>query len=170
MPPADLQQRYLALLEEHRRLLYKVARAYGRTAADRDDLVQEMVAQAWKSFPRYDARWRFSTWLYRIALNVAISFQRRESTRRQHLAPAGAEMLEVIGQPDTEPAEDVALLYQFIGRLDPLNRALMLLYLDGQSQGEIAEVLGISVSNVSTRVGRLKARLRDDFQEVGHLN
>jgi RNA polymerase sigma factor (sigma-70 family) len=169
MDALDRQERFLAFLEEHRRLLYKVARAYGWTGSDRDDLLQEMAVQAWSSFPRYDAHRRFSTWLYRIALNVAISFQRRESTRRQHLAPAGAEMLEITGEADFEPAEDVALLYRFIGQLDALNRALMLMYLDGQSQAEIGEVLGISPTNVSTRVGRLKERLRDDFREVGNL-
>ena len=169
MDASDSQQRFLALLEEHRRLLYKVARAYGRTAADREDLVQEMAAQAWKSFGRYDGRWRFSTWLYRVALNVAISFQRREATRALHVAPGGDALLEGLGQADPETAEDVALLYKFIDRLDALNRALLLLYLDGQSHAEIGEVLGISPANVSTRVGRLKERLRDDFRDVGEL-
>src|SRR5271165_2437066 len=169
MHPPELQERFLGLLEEHRRLLYKVARAYGRTDADREDLVQEMAIQAWKSFPRFDARWRFSTWLYRVALNVAISFQRRESTRRQHLEPGGADLVEVSAEANAEPSEEVALLYRFIGRLDALNRALMLMYLDGQSHAEIGEVLGISAANVSTRVGRLKERLREDFREVGGL-
>ncbi len=166
MSVTDPKERFLALLEEHRRLLYKVARAYGRSAEDREDLVQEMAVQAWKSFPRYDERWRFSTWLYRVALNVAISFQRRERTRALYIAPGGETLLESIGQADPEPAEDVALLYQFIGRLDPLNCALMLLYLDGQSQAEIGEVLGIRPGNVSTRVGRLKERLREDFRSL----
>jgi len=170
MSAADLQERFLALLEEHRRILYKVARAYGRTAADQEDLVQEMAVQAWKSFRRYDDRWRFSTWLYRVALNVAISFRRREHTRALHVAPDGEELLTRVGQADPEPAEDVALLYRFIGQLDPLNRALLLLYLDGQSQAEIGEVLGISPTNVSTRVGRLKERLREDFRAVGNLH
>jgi len=169
MPSQPSQAQFVALLGEHRRLLYKVARAYGRTGADREDLLQEMAVQAWKSFPRYDAGLRFSTWLYRVALNVAISFQRRETTRGRHVEPEGARPLEVAGQPDVEPAEDVALLYQFIDRLDSLNRALMLMYLDGQSHAEIAEVLGISAGNVATRVGRLKQRLRDDFREVGNL-
>ncbi len=169
MASAELQQRFLALLDENKRHLYKVARAYGRTPPDRDDLVQETVVQAWKSFPRYDGRWRFSTWLYRIALTVAISYQRRESTRRQHLAPAGAEALEVAGQADADSGEDIGLLYRFIGQLDALNRALMLMYLDGQSQAEIADVLGITATNVSTRVGRLKQRLKDDFRDAGNL-
>jgi RNA polymerase sigma factor (sigma-70 family) len=169
MNASDPRERFLALLEEHRRLLYKVARAYGRTGPDREDLVQEMAVQAWKSFPRYDGRWRFSTWLYRVALNVAISFQRRETTRALHTAPGGEEVLQGIGRAAPEPTEDVALLYTFIDRLDGLNRALMLMYLDGQSQAEIGEVLGISTTNVSTRVGRLKERLREDFRAVGEL-
>ncbi|HYH98261.1 RNA polymerase sigma factor [Hyalangium sp.] len=163
MPEQDRQERFLALLEDHRRILYKVARAYGRTDADRDDLVQETIAQLWRSFPRYDPRFRFSTWMYRIALNVAISFQRRESTRTQHLAAAGEEFLQVVGKGDVEPTEEVALLYQSIGRLDDLNKALAMLYLDGHSHAEIAEVLGISTTNVATRIGRLKERLRSEL-------
>lgn len=169
MTGSDQPDRFLALLEAHRRILYKVARIYGQTTADRDDLVQETIVQLWRSFPRYDAQFRFSTWMYRIALNVAISFQRRESLRHRHLDPAGDRVLEVIGEVNVEPAEDVALLYRAIARLDDLNKALALLYLDGQSHAEIAEVLGISTTNVATRIGRLKDKLRDDFRNAGRL-
>ncbi len=143
-----------------------MARVYGRTGADRDDLVQETTVQLWRSYPRYDARLKFSTWMYRIALNVAISFQRRESTRSQHLAPAGDEVLQVIGEGDAEPDEEVALLYRAIGRLDDLNKALAMLYLDGHSHAEISEVLGITATNVATRIGRLKDKLRDSLREA----
>lgn len=156
--------RFLALLEEHRRILYKVARVYGGAGMEPDDLVQETIAQLWQSFPRYDARLRFSTWMYRVALNVAISFQRREGTRKQHLAPESQEMLEVARDVDGPPSEDLALLYQSISRLDDLSKALAMLYLDGHSHADIAEVLGISATNVSTRIGRLKDRLRADMQ------
>jgi RNA polymerase sigma factor (sigma-70 family) len=165
MSEPNLHERFLALIEGHRRILYKVAQAYGRTAADRDDLVQEMVAQLWRSFPRYDARLRFSTWMYRIALNVSISFQRRESTRRQHVAPTGEEMLQVVGEEKPAQTEELALLYQSIARLDDLNKALAMLYLDGHNHAEIAEVLGITTTNVATRIGRLKERLRNDVRD-----
>jgi RNA polymerase sigma factor (sigma-70 family) len=166
MTGPDPQERFLALLEAHRGILYKVARAYGRTEPDRDDLVQETIVQLWKAFPRYDAKLRFSTWMYRVALNVAISFQRRESTRRQHLVPEGEEMLEVAGVQATEPDEEVARLYGAIARLDDLNKALVLLYLDGHSHAEISEVVGITATNVGTRIGRLKERLKDDVRKA----
>jgi RNA polymerase sigma-70 factor (ECF subfamily) len=164
MTGPDRQANFLALLEDHRRILYKVARAYSRTTADQDDLVQETVVQLWRAFPRYDARYRFSTWMYRIALNVAISFQRRESTRRQHLTPAGDEVLQIASGAQAAPAEEIELLYRAISRLDDLNKALVLLYLDGHSQVEMAEVLGISATNVGTRLGRLKEHLRDELR------
>ncbi|MDY7232892.1 RNA polymerase sigma factor [Hyalangium rubrum] len=166
MAELDPQERFLALVEDHRRILYKVARAYGRTASDQDDLVQETIVQLWKSFPRYDARYPFSTWMYRIALNVAISFQRRESTRHQHLTAAGDEVLQVVGEAGSEPTEEIELLYRSIAQLDDLNKALAMLYLDGHSHAEIAEVLGISTTNVATRIGRLKERLRDHLRDM----
>jgi RNA polymerase sigma factor (sigma-70 family) len=170
MTDTDTRESFRALLEEHRRILYKVARAYGRSEADREDLVQEMAVQLWRAFPRFDARFRFSTWMYRVALNVAISFHRREATRHQHLAPVGDEMLEVAAEADRGPDEDVRRLYQCISRLDDMNKALALLYLDGHSHSETAEVLGISPTNVSTRLSRLKERLRREFHEAGSLS
>ncbi len=167
MADQDRQTRFLRLLKEHRRILYKVSRAYGRTAEDRDDLVQETVVQLWRAFPRYDARFRFSTWMYRIALNVAISFQRRESTRQHHVTAVGDEVLLAVSAAELEPEEGLALLYRCIERLDDLSKGLVLLYLDGHSHAEISEVLGISTSNVGTRLGRLKDKLRDELRTEG---
>jgi RNA polymerase sigma factor (sigma-70 family) len=174
MPAAADQTRFLALLDEHRRILHKVARAYGRSLADRDDLVQETAIQLWRAFPKYDPALKFSTWMYRIALNVAISHHRSE-TARQRVIPAGttesqARALEVAGMADATPEdEDISLLYRVIGELDDLNRALAMLYLDGQDHREIAAVLGITTTNVATRIGRLKDRLREAFRNAGHL-
>jgi len=166
----DAQVRFLAHIEGHRGILYKVARAYGRSTADRDDLVQETVAQLWRAYPRYDARFRFSTWMYRIALNVAISWRRREQTRERHLVADGEAVLQFAGAPDPrEDDEDLALLYRCIDRYDDLNKALLMLYLDGRSHQEISEVLGITPTNVATKIGRLKDRLREDFRAAGHL-
>jgi len=166
MAEPDRHSRFLALLEAHRRILYKVARVYGGPGVEADDLVQETIAQLWQSFPRYDERLKFSTWMYRVALNVAISFQRREGTRKRHLAPESQEMLEVARDVEGPPSEDLALLYQSIARLDDLSKALAMLYLDGHGHADISEVLGISTANVSTRIGRLKDRLRADMKSL----
>jgi RNA polymerase sigma factor (sigma-70 family) len=158
------QPRFEHLLREHRGIVYKVAGIYSRNAADRDDLVQEIGAQLWRSFGRYDeARAKFSTWMYRIALNVAISQARRERwSDADRFEPLDRHHLDTVGggEPIQEPDERLHALYAFIGRLDPLNRALILLYLDDRSYGEIADILGISETNVATKISRIKQTLR----------
>ena len=156
------QQQFAALLHEHRGIVFKVARLYSRSAADRDDLVQEISIQLWRSFARYDAaRAKFSTWMYRVALNVAIS-QMRRVRRTEQFEPLQAYHLESVGaeRDSAEPDERLTALYVFIGRLDPLNRALILLYLEDRSYAEMAEILGISETNVATKISRIKQKLR----------
>jgi RNA polymerase sigma-70 factor (ECF subfamily) len=151
-------QRFEALLAEHERLVLKVASAYARTADERRDLAQEIATQLWRAFDRYDERLgKFSTWLYRIALNVAIS-QLRRARRLEPLEPH-LETLEAPGAAGA-PDERVRALYRAIGELDPLNRALLLLYLEDRPYAEIAEILGITESNVATKINRLKHALR----------
>jgi len=156
---ASAQDRFLTMLDEHKKILYKVASSYCRSTADRPDLVQEIVVQLWRSFDRYDESYRFSTWMYRIALNVAISFYRGEARRSRHTVPAEDSILEIAAE---EPAEDggLQLLYELIAELDELDRALILLYLDGNRYDTIAEILGISETNVGTKISRIKQRLR----------
>jgi RNA polymerase sigma factor (sigma-70 family) len=171
-PSPEQKAQFVALLTSHRGLLYKVARLYGRSASERSDLAQEIVLNLWRAYPRYDARLKFSTWMYRIGLNVAISWRRRETTQTRHLVPSGEEVLQNAADIDTPVAGadcDLALLYTSIGRLDGLDLALVMLYLDGLSHQEISAVLGITTTNIATRIGRLKQRLRDDFRAAGHL-
>jgi RNA polymerase sigma-70 factor (ECF subfamily) len=159
------QERFLGLLDAHRKILFKVAGSYARGAEDRRDLVQEMVVQLWRSFDRYDPALRFSTWMYRIALNVAISSLRSESRRARTFVPAEDEILALATAPaGTADIEgDLRAMWQAIDGLDALDRALLILYLDGQSHGTIAEVLGLSPTNVGTKIGRIKNRLRRDM-------
>ncbi|HKR77369.1 MAG TPA: sigma-70 family RNA polymerase sigma factor [Rhodanobacter sp.] len=156
------QQRFEALWREHRGIVLKVAGVYARNAEERIDLAQEIGAQLWRSFASYDERRaKFSTWLYRIALNVAISQLRRTNGEAGRLEPLDEWHLQTIaGEPLPEPDERVAALQAFIGELDALNRALILLYLEDRSYAEIAEVLGISATNVATKINRIKQKLR----------
>ena len=141
-------------------MLGQVARAYTRSDADRADLESEMVAQLWRAYPRYDAARSFSTWMYRIALNVAISSSRR---RRELLRIDEAATAPAPDPSSTERDQQLRSLQRFVSSLPPLDRALVLLYLDERSQKEIAEVLGITESNVSTRIHRIKQRLREQL-------
>lgn len=168
----DRKAQFVELLQAHRGLLYKVSRAFGRSAAERADLVQEVVVNLWQAYPRYDDRLKFSTWMYRIALNVAISWRRREKTQTQHLAASGEVILENIADLETGAFEadvDLTLLYTSIHRFGALDRALLLLYLDGLSHQEISAVLGITATHISTKIGRLKERLREYFRTAGRL-
>ena len=157
------QDEFLILLDQHKKILHKIAGSYGRTAADRQDLVQEMVVQLWRSFSSYDHRYRFSTWMYRVALNVSISFHRSEARRSRHIVPAEDSILEIAAEAPVPANEDVRLLYEAMARLAELDRALLLLHLDGNTYDTIAEVLGISETNVGTKLSRLKQRLRRDL-------
>ena len=153
------------LLESHRAIVFRVARTYCRHPDDRDDLVQEIAVQLWRAWPGYDSTRPFATWMYRIALNVAIGYVRNESHRRQHVAPLDDELHDIADDSgvDHETEQRVRLLQGFIERQAPLDRALLLLYLDERGQREIAEILGLSETNVSTKIGRLKQRVRAEL-------
>jgi len=162
MTTAELQGRFQSLIEEHKKILYKVCNSYCRNRDDREDLAQEIIVQLWRSFGGFDERYRFSTWMYRIALNVAISFYRRASTKARHVLSDNERVLEAVDER-ANPPDDIQLLYQVIDGLDPLNKALMLLYLDGNSYAEVAEVLGISETNVATKISRLKKTMKEQL-------
>lgn len=149
------------LIEQHRGILFKVAKAYCPLEEEREDLIQEMMIHIWQAFPRYNAQYKSSTWIYRIALNVAISYYRKKTTqqRRQQVL----QVQPVTETDQTEKEQQFQLLEQFISELKELDRALMVLYLEDRSHAEIAEILGISPSNVATKIGRIKDKLKQRF-------
>lgn len=161
----DSREAFAALLERHRGILFKVAGSWARSPEDRADLMQEIAVQLWRAWPRYDPARAFSTWMYRIALNVAIGFGRGDGRRRRHHVPLDAELHDVADHnaTDHEAEQRIELLQRFIRVQKPLERALLILYLDERPQREIADILGISEANVSTKIGRLKQRIRNEF-------
>jgi RNA polymerase sigma factor (sigma-70 family) len=163
-PMADASSdRFDALLRQHRGIVLKIAGSYAHGAEDRADLAQDIAAQLWRAWPGYDPARSFSTWMYRIALNTAISWLRGESLRRRHAVPLDEALHDPAaeGADDHEESERLRLLQRFIDTLDPLNRALLVLYLEERSSREMAEILGLGESNVTTRISRLKQRLRE---------
>jgi RNA polymerase sigma factor (sigma-70 family) len=153
---------FLQRLAPHRAILYKVANAYCARREERGDLIQEIVAELWRAFPRFDARAAFSTWMHQIAVNVAISHFRGESRRIRDALPIEEFGLD-LRAADAEMArdeDDLFALHQLIAQLDEVNRALILLYLEGHGQDEIGAMLGLSATNVATRINRIKLRLQ----------
>ena len=150
------------LLARHCGIVLKVAASYALHREDRAELAQEIQLQLWRAWPGYDPARSFPTWMYRIALNVAIDHVRRQGGQRGR-AEAFDECLHdgAAPGPDSALHDQLRLLQDFIRSRAPFERALLLLYLEERSTREIAEVLGIGESNVTTRISRLKQRLRE---------
>jgi len=125
--------------------------------------LRRIIIQLWQSFEKYDESRRFSTWMYRIALNVAISFYRREKTRTRYVISDEEHLLEAANESESQ-SDEIRVLYEFIDGLDSLNKALVLLYLDGNNYQEIAEIVGISETNVATKISRLKSKMKQELK------
>jgi RNA polymerase sigma-70 factor (ECF subfamily) len=151
-------------LSLHKGLLFKVVHAYAFTWHDRDDLFQEIITQVWNSIPRFRAESSVATWLYRVALNSALAWSRKERKHRDRtqsmegLEPALREI------PQSED-QRLGWLYEQIGQLDHVDRSLSLLLLDGYSYREMADTLGISESYVGVKINRIKAHLKNLTKE-----
>lgn len=157
-------QEFTDLIRRHAALIHKIAYTYCRDVTDREDIVQEVTLQLWRSRDRYDERYQETTWVYRIALNVAISFYRRERRHREGHLPLDTHAI-TIETPQTGLSDDVQLLLRCIEDLSALDKALVLLYLDGNDHASIAGVLGVSESNVGTKLHRIKNKLRIALNE-----
>lgn len=156
----SLEDAFVDYLESHKRLLLKVASAYCPDSIERQDLVQDMVLQLWKAFPKYDgSRGSSSTWTYRIALNVAISHLRKARTRRQAQQQYG-QLQPLLEWHDSQLDERLEHLYRCMEKLKPVDKAILILHLEGLKNKEVAHIMGMSPTAISTRMQRIKAKLK----------
>lgn len=155
---------FTELLQLHKGIIIKVCNSYCSRAGEKDDLAQEIVYNLWKAYKTYSPDYKFSTWMYRIALNVAVSFYRKEKRSLQFSSLS--ENLIVFNDESNkgdELEENLNLLKRFIQELKEIDKSIMLLYLDDKNYKEIAEITGISESNVGTRINRIKTYLKTKF-------
>lgn len=153
---------FVAALQAHQGILYKVARTCCDQPEERADLIQDIIVELWRAWPRFDQQSRFSTWMYRIAMNVAISLHRSRQRRPQTrdwlqlsgLDLAAAERELVSGD------DDLHALLALLANFDPIDRALVLLYLEGHDHAELAELTGLNAGTVAVRIHRIKQRLQ----------
>ena len=161
------KEEFLKRIEEHKLIIYKICNSYCKNASNRDDLAQEIIYQLWKSYSHFNGTVKFSTWMYRVALNVAITFYRKTKS---------SEAIIKLGEPDIEIEDDkdntgeleknINTLQQFINELKELDKALMILYLEDKKYIEISEILGITETNVATRISRIKDKLKQQFSTL----
>jgi len=165
MSEKEKQQQFQKLIEQHKGILFKVARTYCQQEEDRQDLIQEIRIQVWRSLDKYNDKYQISTWLYRISLNVAISFYRKNAKRHENTIPLNEQVSEIKEIDSTQKEEQIKELMSFIYKLNDLDKALMLLYLENKNHTEIADILGISKSNVGTKIGRIKEKMKIQFSQ-----
>lgn len=151
------ESQFLALIKEHQRIIHKICRLYRDSREDREDLFQEIVFQLWKGLPAFKGNAKFSTWLYRIALNTAIASFRKKK-------PLVAYTPVLPDRPDQPQDEEAALreerLFAVLKQLDDDEKAIITLYLDEQSYRQIAAVMGISENYVGVRLNRIKHKIQ----------
>ncbi len=158
MDEKEQEARFQEWLAQYRGILVKVARSFVSAPEDFDDLFQEILLQVWKSIPSFGKRSSESTWIYRVALNRAIVWKRKERRRSDVIHLLGSDVIEA-NRNENSSTERIDLLYEAIRKLEKVERAVVLLALDGLSYREIAEIVEISESNVGVRLNRIKRKL-----------
>src|SRR5436190_11227610 len=163
LPDEDRKSLFMNWLGEHGSSVMKVARAYTLTSEECQDLAQEILLRAWLSLPKFERKASAATWFYRVALHTAMNWQRKDKPRRSRQQPlVVVQVLATVGAnsaEQTQQRETVEQLYNAIHQLPKTDAALVLLYLDQLSYREMAEVLGISESNVGVKLNRAKKAL-----------
>jgi len=146
------------LIEQYQAIIHKVTMVYANGRADREDLFQEICLQLWKSYPNFREEAKFSTWMYRVALNTAISNVRKE---KRSLLFEPLRDNDRITEEGNDEKDKVKLLYRAISKLNRIDKAIILLWLEEKNYEEIASIMGTSKNNVSVKLVRIKRKLEE---------
>jgi RNA polymerase sigma factor (sigma-70 family) len=158
----DLSRQFSEQISNHIGILRKICRTYKKDPADRDDLFQEIVFNAWKSFPNFEGRSKFSTWLYRVALNTALYQNRKDHFFGKKIG------IETLDNTSMEVKDDnTDLLWMAINKLDELEKSIVVLYLEELPYKEISEITGLSENNIAVKLNRIKSKMKKILQDYG---
>lgn len=155
----NTEAQFIALVQKSEGIIYKISTFYSNNDQDRKDLHQEIVLQLWKSFPHYRGEAKATTWLYRVALNTAISLLKKEK-RRVNQVPIEEAVIQLTDQSNDEYNDRIRLLYKHLDQLNEIDKCLLLLCLEEKSYEEMSEITGLTISNVGTRISRVKQKLK----------
>lgn len=161
----DKKELFTSAIKANESFIYKIASVYTNTVEDRNDLVQEIIYQLWKSFDSFNQKSSLSTWMYRVALNVSL-YQLKLSKKRISTIPIDEQVLNNSETDNSENDEAWKLFKQQIDNLNLLDKAIVMLYFDNKSYDEIAEIIGISKSNVGTKLLRIKEKLKSQINKT----
>lgn len=158
-----LDEEFISEINKNLGIAHKVVRLYFADPDEREDVLQEMMYQLWRSYPGFNRRSKFSTWMYSVCLNTALTYVRRNRKHRHETVSLTHD--QIADQPAESTDEAIALLYEAIAALSPLNKAIILLYLEDISYDEIAEITGLTKTNVSVRLVRIKRELETELRK-----
>jgi len=157
------KKEFVKLIQENKGIVFKICNSYCHNREDREDLAQEIIYQLWRSGKTFNADQKFSTWIYRVALNVAISFYRK-SKSASTLVSFTENLKDIVDDEDADYENEYEktrrLLQKRINELKELDRALIILFLEAKNYKEISEILGITETNVATKINRIKDKLK----------
>jgi RNA polymerase sigma-70 factor (ECF subfamily) len=155
----EAEKQFETHLTENELLIYKVCRLYASSYADRQDLFQEIVIQLWKAFPKFNGQAKFSTWLYRVAINTAITGLRKQKDFMVSYEPAMLPQF-MDDNPRFEEEEQSKELHKAIEQLNQVEKAIVMLYMEDKTYEEMEEILGITQGNLRVKMNRIKEKLR----------
>jgi RNA polymerase sigma-70 factor (ECF subfamily) len=161
------QEEFVRQVQANQGIIQKICRLYGQTRPDREDLFQEIIVQLWKAVPKFQEQSRFSTWLYRVALNTAIS-DFRKKRRALPVIQTEVASLEIESELIDDKDERLKTLYAAISRLQEIDKAIVMLYLEDKSYDEMEDIVGISASTLRVRMNRIKEKLRELTKNTSH--
>lgn len=160
----DKKEKFITAIKTNEGIIYKMASIYTDTIDDRNDLIQEIIYNLWKSFDSFNQKSSFSTWMYRVAMNVAI-YNLKMLKRKVITVPIEGQYLYFNENENQHFEEKLNLLKQHIENLNLLDKGIVMLYLENKSYQEIAEIIGISESNVGTKIARIKEKLKKQIKK-----
>jgi RNA polymerase sigma factor (sigma-70 family) len=163
----ETEDTFLALINQHRAIIHKISKMYMDDVEEQRDLFQEIVMQLWKAYPTFKGKSKFSTWMYRVSLNTALVYFKKDK-RKVDKTPLD-ENIDVIDTNESELKEEkLAYLYKAVQELNVVEKALIFLFLENQSHKEIAENLGISEVNARVKLNRTKEKLQLIIKKNGY--
>ncbi|MCW3118323.1 MAG: polymerase, sigma-24 subunit, subfamily [Chitinophagaceae bacterium] len=154
------QAEFVQLILEHNGLIQKVCNLYAATLPDRQDLYQEIIIQLWRAYPKFRGDSKLSTWMYRVALNTAISDYRKQ---QRTVVTTGFDLInkEIADHNSSNDIEEkIKLLYEAIRHLPEIEKAIVMLYLEDKPYEEMEDILGINQNNLRVKMNRIKEKLR----------
>ncbi|MBS3806516.1 MAG: sigma-70 family RNA polymerase sigma factor [Bacteroidales bacterium] len=169
MEESRKKEEFLSLITEHQDLIRKVAAMYYKNRADQEDAFQEILVNLWKAYPTFRGESKITTWMYRVALNTVISGFRKASNRVQRNR-SDVNISDELIKPERDQVsnEDIHVLYQSIERLTDIEKAVIMLYMEEKTYDDIAEIMGMTRTNVGVKINRIKKKLQKLYKELAN--